>query len=120
LTPDVNITAPVTLAYTTPIVGGDATIAGTGDALTAVLSSDAGLNCSIAITANGDAATVNAGQTCDLSLMGIAVVITFTGGTVDISGSTLTTTAQVTIAGPGDAAASVAGTGSLTATCTKS
>jgi hypothetical protein len=114
------ITAPTTLTYNSPIMGGSVVISGSGSMLTAVLSGgDAGgFDCTLMITATGDNATVPM-QTCDTTIMGIPVAITFaSGGTVSLSGSTLTAMATITASGV-DGGLAVMGTGTLAASCTK-
>jgi hypothetical protein len=120
LTPNVVLTAPLALTYNTPLPGGTATISGTGSSLTTVLSGadGGGINCTLMITATGDSATVPM-QTCETTIMTIPVIITFTSGTVTLSGQTLTAMANVTVSGVPDGGTTVAGTGSLDATCTK-
>jgi hypothetical protein len=118
LTPDVMITAPAMLTYSTALTGGSATISGSGSALTLVVNGgDSGLDCSLAITASGDMATVGM-QSCDATIEGIPVVITFTSGTATLSGTALSAMASITVSGV-DGGTAVAGTGTFTATCTK-
>src|ERR1019366_3987100 len=96
------ITAPTMLTNNSPLPGGTVTITGSGSSLTAVLSGDGGMaiHCSLMITATGDSATVPM-QTCDTTISGIPVVITFTSGTVTLGagdgGQILTAMASITV-----------------------
>ena len=85
--------------------------------VTATGSSDAGAPCNLTFTTNGNAATVNAGQSCTIS--GITSV--FTAGTYTVSGTTMTGsfTASFTGSLTGDAGATlnVSGTETVSSTC---
>jgi hypothetical protein len=82
-----------------------------GNALTAVTSSDAGAPCSLTFTANGDNATLDPNQKC--SAMGYD--LGFTMGTATLAGTSLKSNESFDLSMGG----TMAGTGVLTANCTK-
>jgi hypothetical protein len=121
LTPNVVVTMPISTTDNTPIMGGAATITGSGSSLSVTLASEAGFNCTLSLTGSGDTATL-AMQTCDTTVTAdgitVPVIITFTSGTVTLSGQTLTASAQITVSGV-DGGTNVVGSGSISASCTK-
>ena len=117
LTPNIMIAQPAMLTYTTSSTGNTATISGMGSALTLAIGGDSGINCSLALVGAGDMATVGM-QTCDATIDGIAVVITFESGAVLSTVAGLRMTSSVVVTGV-DGGPALSGSGSLEANCTK-
>lgn len=123
---DVNVTKPIKTTQNSKSVA-EMALSENGTAITAVLSGDAGISCSLEFADNGNnTASLNPAntQTCNLTVSSpvgmIPVTVTFvSGGTATVSGTSLKADSlPISVKdGPGGTLG-VQGTGTLSADCT--